>query len=69
MGGIIAAALLKGLYPGPVDVGTHLSPNVGLVRGFFLEAITTYILVFIVLILTTNKKTMTGGTHAPVGYT
>ena len=66
MGGIIAAALIKALFPGTPNVETVLAPGVGYARGIFLEAIATGALVFTVLILAVDKRTMTGISHAPV---
>jgi aquaporin rerated protein, other eukaryote len=66
LGGIIAAALIKALFPGSPNVENVLAPGVGYARGVFLEAIATGALVLTVLILAIDKRTMTGVSHAPV---
>jgi len=68
-GGIAGAALVEGLTPRSTsDVGstiTTLSPGMTLVRGLFLEAFLTAMLVFVILMLAAEKHKATF--LAPIG--
>jgi aquaporin related protein len=65
LGGILAAALVRGLFPGDLQVETVLRSDVSLVRGVFIELILTSELVFVILMLATEKHE--GNFIAPVG--
>lgn len=69
-GGIAGAALVEGLTPRSTsDVGstiTTLSPGMTLVRGLFLEAFLTAMLVFVILMLAAEKHKVSVRPVTPV---
>lgn len=65
LGAIAAAALVKALFSGGLNVSTSLSPTTSLAQGFFIEMILTAQLVFAIFMLATEKHT--GTFIAPVG--
>ncbi|GAA6001370.1 MIP/aquaporin family protein [Rhodotorula paludigena] len=65
LGGIIAAALIDALTPGPLLVSTTLAPGMSPVRGLFLEMFLTTMLLLSILFLAAEKHRST--VFAPVG--
>lgn len=65
LGGIIAAALIDALTPGPLLVSTTLAPGMSPVRGLFLEMFLTTMLLLSILFLAAEKHRSTA--FAPVG--
>lgn len=51
LGGIIAAAILNGLTPGPLAVGVSLGQGTNRAQGLFIEMFTTAALTLSVLML------------------
>lgn len=63
--GLAAAGLVSALFPGPLKVATTLHPGTRVVQGLFLEVFLTAQLVFVVIMLASEKHK---STHlAPVG--
>ncbi|KAH8909362.1 MIP family channel protein, partial [Coniochaeta sp. PMI_546] len=65
VGGIAAAGLVAGLFPGPLNVATSLRPGTRVVQGLFIEMFLTAELVFVIIMLAAEKHR---STHmAPIG--
>jgi aquaporin related protein len=65
LGGLAAASLVSGLFPGPLKVATSLGPDTSVAQGLFIEMFLTAELVFVVIMLAAEKHQ---STHmAPVG--
>ncbi|KAF1830961.1 aquaporin-like protein [Decorospora gaudefroyi] len=62
---ICAAAVVYGLFPGPLSVNTTLSPETSVVRGLFIEMFLTFMLVFTIFMLAAEKHRATF--IAPIG--
>lgn len=56
LGGIIAAAILHGLTPGPLAVGVSLGQGTSRTQGLFIEMFTTSALVLSVLMLAAGES-------------
>ena len=65
LGGIIAAAIVSCLFPGPLTVGTKLSGGTSIPQGLFIEMFLTAELVFTVFMLAAEKHRATF--VAPIG--
>ncbi|KAL1311582.1 hypothetical protein AAFC00_001699 [Neodothiora populina] len=66
LGGIVAAALIRCMIPGPIDVTrTTLAPQMSIAQGVFFEMFLTAELVFTVLMLAAEKSKDTF--MAPIG--
>lgn len=65
LGGIVAAALVKCMFPGPLAVSTTLSGGTSPAQGVFIEMFLTMLLVFTILMLAAEKHYATF--MAPVG--
>ncbi len=65
LGGIVAAALVSCMIPGPIAVVTRLSDGTSIAQGVFIEAFGTSILTFTILMLAAEKHETTP--LAPVG--
>lgn len=65
LGGMVAAALVKCMFPGPLDVETTLNDETSIVQGVFIEMFLTIELVITVLFLAAEKWKATF--IAPVG--
>ncbi|CZT23504.1 related to aquaporin [Ramularia collo-cygni] len=65
VGGIVAAAIVYGILPGPLSVQTTLGGGTSTVQGLFLEMILTGQLVFTIIMLAAEKHKSTF--IAPVG--
>ncbi|KAI9870583.1 MAG: hypothetical protein M1823_008696, partial [Watsoniomyces obsoletus] len=66
LGGIVAAALVSCMFPGPMDVyQTRLSAGTSIAQGLFIEMFLTALLVFVILMLAAEKHQATF--IAPVG--
>lgn len=65
VGGICAAALVKAIFPGELNVHTELNPAMSLAQGTVLEMLLTAQLVFTIFMLAAEKHT--GTFIAPVG--
>lgn len=65
VGGIVAAAIISGILPGPLSVQTTLGGGTSVVQGLFLEMILTGQLVFTIIMLAAEKHKSTF--IAPVG--
>ncbi|KAI0130852.1 aquaporin-like protein [Daldinia grandis] len=65
LGGIAAAAVISGLAPGPLNVGTSLGGGTTAVQGLFIEMFLTAQLVFTIFMLAAEKHR--GTFIAPVG--
>ena len=65
LGGMVAAALVKCMFPGPLVVATVLSSGTSTAQGLFIEMFLTAELVFTVLMLAAEKSRATF--IAPVG--
>ena len=65
VGGIAAAALVSGLFPGPMSVQTALSSGTSIVRGLFIEMFLTVELIFTIFMLAAEKHR--GTFIAPIG--
>ncbi len=65
LGGIVAAALVRCMFPGPLVVSTTLSNNTSIAQGVFIEMFLTSLLVFTILMLAAEKHYATF--MAPVG--
>jgi hypothetical protein len=65
LGGLAAAGLVAGLFPGPLKVATSLRPGTSVAQGLFIEVFLTAELVFVIIMLAAEKHR---STHmAPVG--
>ncbi|KAJ9615163.1 hypothetical protein H2200_001237 [Cladophialophora chaetospira] len=65
LGGIVAAALVRCMFPGPLIVSTTLSNGTTPAQGVFIEMFLTSLLVFTILMLAAEKHYATF--MAPVG--
>ena len=65
IGGIVAAALVQCMLPGPLAVVTNLSAGVSIAQGVFIEMFLTALLVFVILMLAAEKSAVTP--VAPIG--
>lgn len=65
VGAIAAAALVKGLFPGDLNVQTTLGGTTTITQGVFIEMILTAELVFTIIMLAATKHD--GNFIAPVG--
>ena len=65
IGGIAAAALTEGLFPGALAVDTTLATTVSIAQGVLIEMLLTTLLVFTIFMLAAEKHT--GNFIAPVG--
>lgn len=65
LGGIVAAALVRCMFPGPLVVNTTLGNDVTPTQGVFIEMFLTGLLVFTILMLAAEKHY--GTFMAPVG--
>lgn len=65
LGAIAAAAVVKALFPGPLNVQTSLSPGTSVTQGLFIEMLLTAQLVFTIFMLAAEKHKATF--IAPVG--
>ncbi|KAI4258222.1 MAG: hypothetical protein L6R42_005217 [Xanthoria sp. 1 TBL-2021] len=65
LGGIISAAIVSALFPGPLNVRTSLSPSTTIAQGLFIEMFLTAQLVFTIFMLAAEKHK--GTFIAPVG--
>ena len=65
LGGIVAAALVRCMFPGPLSVGTTLGNGTTPAQGVFIEMFLTALLVFTILMLAAEKHNATF--IAPVG--
>ena len=65
IGGIAAAALTEGLFPGALAVDTTLATTVSVAQGVLIEMLLTTLLVFTIFMLAAEKHT--GNFIAPVG--
>ncbi|EMD65875.1 hypothetical protein COCSADRAFT_170309 [Bipolaris sorokiniana ND90Pr] len=59
LGAIIAAAIVSGLFPGPLAVNTTLSPETSVTRGLFIEMFLTFMLLLTIFMLATEKHRAT----------
>jgi hypothetical protein len=62
---ICAAAVVSGLFPGPLSVNTTLSSETSVTRGLFIEMFLTFMLVLTILMLAAEKHRATF--IAPIG--
>jgi aquaporin related protein len=62
---IASAALVSGLFPGPLAVRTRLGRNTSVVRGLFIEMFLTFQLIFCIFMLAAEKHRSTF--LAPIG--
>ncbi len=65
LGGIVAAALVSAMFPGPMTVATTLNHGTSIVQGLFIEMFLTFLLVITILMLAVEKSKTTF--MAPVG--
>lgn len=65
VGGIVAAALVQCMFPGPLSVVTKLTNGTSVAQGVFIEMFLTSLLVFTILMLAAEKHPATF--VAPVG--
>lgn len=65
LGGIAAAGVVAGLFPGPLMVQTSLGGDTSVVQGLFIEMFLTTQLVFTIFMLAAEKHKATF--IAPVG--
>lgn len=65
LGGIVAAALVRCMFPGELAVNTTLSNGTSRAQGVFIEMFLTSLLVFTILMLAAEKHYATF--MAPVG--
>ncbi|KAL8890763.1 MAG: hypothetical protein Q9215_002141 [Flavoplaca cf. flavocitrina] len=65
LGGIISAAIVSVLFPGPLNVRTSLSPTATIAQGLFIEMFLTTQLVFTIFMLAAEKHK--GTFIAPIG--
>jgi len=59
LGGIAAAAVVSVLFPGPMAVATTLGGGASAVQGLFIEMFLTAELVFVIIMLATEKHKST----------
>jgi Glycerol uptake facilitator and related permeases (Major Intrinsic Protein Family) len=65
LGGIAAAGVVSALFPGPMKVNTTLGGGANTAQGLFIEMFLTAELVFVVIMLASEKHKSTF--LAPVG--
>ena len=65
LGGIISAAIVSVLFPGPLNVRTSLSPTATIAQGLFIEMFLTTQLIFTIFMLAAEKHK--GTFIAPIG--
>ena len=65
LGGIVAAALVQCMFPGPLGCVTKLTNGTSIAQGVFIEMFLTSLLVFTILMLAAEKHEATF--IAPVG--
>lgn len=65
LGGMVAAGLVKCMFPGPLNIGTALGGGASTAQGLFIEMFSTALLIFTVLMLAVEKWKATF--IAPVG--
>jgi aquaporin related protein len=65
LGAITAAAIVSGLFPGPLSVNTTLSSETSVTRGLFIEMFLTFILLLTIFMLAAEKHKATF--IAPIG--
>ena len=63
--GVVAAALVGCMFPGPLNVGTTLNAGTNIAQGLFIEMFLTGQLVFTIFMLAAEKHR--GTFIAPVG--
>ena len=59
LGGMVAAGLVKCMFPGPMSVETKLQNGTSIARGLFIEMFLTIELVITVLFLAAEKQKST----------
>jgi len=59
LAGIAAAAVVSGLFPGPLSVRTRLGAGTSVVRGLFIEMFLTFELIFCIFMLAAEKHRAT----------
>ncbi|CAA9965204.1 Aquaporin [Pyrenophora teres f. maculata] len=59
LGAITAAALVSGLFPGPLSVNTSLSKGTSVTRGLFIEMFLTFMLLLTIFMLAAEKHRAT----------
>lgn len=59
LAGIAAAAVVSGLFAGPLTVRTTLESNTSVVRGLFIEIFLTFELIFCIFMLAAEKHRST----------
>ena len=65
LGAIAAAAVVSGLFPGPLSVNTTLSRETSITRGLFIEMFLTFMLLLTIFMLAAEKHKATF--IAPIG--
>lgn len=65
LGGIVAAAIIDALTPGPLSVANSLGPNVNTAQGLFMEMFLTAELILTIFMLAVEKHR--GTFLAPIG--
>jgi aquaporin related protein len=65
LAGIAAAAVVSGLFSGPLSVRTRLESHTSVVRGLFIEMFLTFELIFCIFMLVAEKHRSTF--LAPIG--
>jgi aquaporin related protein len=65
LAGIAAAAVVSGLFSGPLSVRTRLEGHTSVVRGLFIEMFLTFELIFCIFMLAAEKHRSTF--LAPIG--
>ncbi|KAL1796251.1 hypothetical protein ACET3X_004791 [Alternaria dauci] len=65
LGAIAAAAVVSGLFPGPLSVNTTLSSETSVTRGLFIEMFLTFMLLLTIFMLAAEKHKATF--VAPIG--
>jgi aquaporin related protein len=59
LAGIVAAAVVDAIIPGPLSVSTTLGPGMSVARGLFLEMFLTCQLILVILMLAVEKHKAT----------
>jgi aquaporin related protein len=65
LAGIAAAAVVSGLFSGPLSIRTRLESHTSVVRGLFIEMFLTFELIFCIFMLAAEKHRSTF--LAPIG--
>lgn len=68
LGGIIAAALVECMFPGPLVTATTLSLGTTVTQGVFIEAFGTALLVFTILMMAAEKHETTPFAPLVIGF-